>query len=98
MGPLLIIFSPKLIEALLLSAQTARRWRRRRLFQSSMHPLMPPVLLRGSRLNSFQANAEAYPPYRQCTQSAQAQAGKGRAVVGTDALGQAVFTKRLDEQ
>src|ERR1043165_1227708 len=63
-----------------------------------MHPLMPPVLLRASRLNSFQTNAQAHPPHRQRAQATQAQARKGRPVVGADGLGHSMLTKGLDEQ
>src|SRR5690348_1093449 len=98
MGPLLIVFSPKTIEALLLRTQAARRWLGRCFLQGSMHPFMPSILLRSSRLNSFQTYAQTYPPYCQWAQPAQAQAGKGRTVVRTDGPRQAMFTKRLDEQ
>ena len=49
MRALVIVLLPELVEALLLRAPVASRRRSRGLLQRSMHPLMPPVLLRLAR-------------------------------------------------
>jgi hypothetical protein len=75
---------PEAVELLLLKAK-CQCWRFRRVFfESSVHALMPPVLLRPARLDSFVHNPHLRPAQRQLGQAEQAGASEWRAVVGSD--------------
>jgi hypothetical protein len=57
-----------------------------------VHAFVAPVLFGVSRLDAFDVDAEAQPPYRQPTQPEKCIArGEGCAVVGANGMGQAEF-------
>ena len=60
-----------------------------------MHAFMAAVLLRMTRLDALDGNAEAQPPNGESTQVEEAiRRGKGHAIVGTNGLGQTAFLEQ----
>jgi hypothetical protein len=82
------------IELLLLRRYSAR-WRLCGVFfQSTVHSLMPSVLLRPSRLDTFMNNAELHPSQRQLREAQQADSREGCSVVGPNTFWHAVLAHR----
>src|SRR5712692_3130297 len=79
------------IELSLLRGEVCGGRARGLVFESSVHALVPPVLLRFPRLDQFRQDAQAHPPGREAGESGQGVGGKGYAVVGADTLGEPIF-------
>ena len=85
----------KFIEAGLLLQEIRGRRFGGFFFQSEMHALMTPVLLRRTGLNSFDADSQAQPPDGQLAQVEQGMCGsEGHPIIAADVRGQAAFFKK----
>src|ERR1044071_1983685 len=80
-----VIFIHKRIVPLLLLLQIALR--RHRFFQGPMHPLVPSVLRRFTRLDPLRFDAQLDPPFRELTDPTQSTRGEWHSVVSAHAFG-----------
>ena len=97
MRPLLVIVAGERREAALLGGPVRFR-RPHRLQQREMEAFVPAVLLRMAGIDPLVPDAELDPPGRQRRQPGRPGRGEGRAVVGADHVGQAIFPKSPLEQ
>ena len=98
MGPLGIEFLDEGVEAglLLKAVHTGRT--RCFLLQRKVHALVAAILLRVTRLDALDADAEAQPPDGQLGEVEKGiGAGEGDAIVGADCVWQAALAKELLE-
>jgi hypothetical protein len=92
-GPDRVVLRLKDLEALLLGPPGGRRGAGRRPLERPVHPFVPAVLLRMSRIDQFRVNPQLDPPHAQLRQPSEGLGGERDAVVGPENLGQAVFLK-----
>jgi hypothetical protein len=78
----LVVLTSKEIEGSLLQEQISGRGLRSFSLERSVHPLVPTVLLRVSRLDAFGTDAESNPPDRELGEAAESLGGEWRSVVG----------------
>lgn len=65
------------------------------VFQRQMHALVAAILLGMTRANPFDTDPQAQPPHRQFREVEESVGGsEGKAIVGTNRLGQAAFPKQ----
>lgn len=93
MWALCVINREEAIAPFLLSLGSSCRWFHGFLLEGTVHPFMPPVLLRMSWFDALRHNPHLDPPRGQRRQSSSAYRGKGRAIVSADSLRQAVLPK-----
>jgi hypothetical protein len=86
MRPHFVVFLAERLQLALLRPPILRRGRRRFFLQGAMHALVPPVLLRLSRLDPLRHDPQLDPPHRQPRQSGDRRAGKGWPIVGANRL------------
>src|SRR5215475_7440135 len=98
MWPLGVELADELIEACLLLEAVSTGRARGFFFQSQVHALVTAVLLRVTRLDAFDGDAQAQPPDRQLGEVEQrVRASKWNTVVGADGGRQAALEKQLLE-
>lgn len=99
MGPLLIELAQEVVEAGLLLKGIHPRRPGCVLLQGPMHTLMPAILLRVTRLDAFDSDAEPEPPHRELGEIEQGiRRGEGQAVVGADGERQASLPEEMLER
>ena len=92
MGPLGVELCDEGVEALLLLDGVAGRRASGVLLQGEVHALVAPVLLGMTRLDAFDRDAEAEPPYGELGEIEEAVWGsEGQAIVGSDCGWQSAF-------
>src|SRR5258707_1681609 len=92
--PLAVEDASELIEAFLLFDQGRRRRLGCRIFERSVHALMPAVLLRLGRLDPLRPDAELDPPQRQRRENSPPRPRKRGAVLRTDRSREAKLAQR----
>src|SRR5215218_5364071 len=85
---------PESVEATLLDGEIRSQWINGGCLQTAVHALMTPVLTGLARTDALRTNTEPDPPLGQRADAAHRQRGKRRAVIGSNAIRQAIFAKR----
>ena len=62
-----------------------------------MHALVPAILVGGGGLDELRPDPEPQPPDAELREAAKSTGGKGLAVIGADAVGEAVLTEQAAE-
>src|SRR5713101_4580263 len=88
-GPIVVEVAAEAIEARLLLVKRGGRRTSGLGFERAMHALVPSVLLRRSRLDALEADAELDPMNRQRRQAADGRRGEGRAIIAANGARQA---------
>src|SRR5438128_2289397 len=98
MRTLVVVLRTKRVERALLPSHRPARRRTGSLLQCSVHPLMAPVLLRLSKIDPLELDAELEPPRRELGESSGCVRRRERlTVVRPDRLRQTVPLEELDE-
>src|ERR1700722_2160086 len=95
--PLVVVVRAEPIEAALLLVWGGGRWLRGLFLERPMHALVPPVLLRGARIDAFEPDPELHPLNRQPAQAACAGRRKWRTIVRADRTRQSVLAEPSPE-
>src|SRR5271157_684135 len=98
MGSIGVEVLPKRIKLQLLSSQAASRRNRGLLLESSVHPLMNPILLWLPWLDQLRAHPILDAHHLQLRQPPQRARSERHSVVGADPIGQPIRTKKLQKE
>lgn len=93
MRPLVIVFMAEVIKGPLLASRSCFGRIGCLGFEFAVHAFMAAVLFGVAGLDAFGLDAELYPTEAQPRETAEARRGKGRPVVATHDLGEAVVAK-----
>ena len=94
MRALQVVFDPESIEGALLRLAGVPGRRSCLALQGQVHPFVTAILLRLSRVDSFDANAQANQPDRKLAQTAQSCRGEWRPVIAADRFRQPKLAER----